>query len=90
MRKTHSYLKTNRKKRILRDAPKSCDTNKIRFKKKRLCLKCGKKFLSKGPYNRICEKCGSINERIATSTYSVSSKPSDEPNLLEDRFYELN
>ncbi len=90
MKNTYSRLKSNRKKRVLRDTPEYCDSNKIRFKKKRLCLKCGKKFLSQGPYNRICEKCGSINERISTSTYSVSSKPSDEPNSLEKRFYGLN
>lgn len=59
-------------------------------KKKRLCLKCGKKFLSKGPYNRICEKCGMMNERIASSSYSISSKPSDEASVLEKKFYGLN
>ena len=27
----------------------------------RTCLKCGKKFGSKGPGNRICKKCTRIN-----------------------------
>lgn len=30
--------------------------------KKRTCLMCGKKFLSKGPHNRRCKKC---NQKIA-------------------------
>jgi hypothetical protein len=28
------------------------------------CLSCGKKFLSEGPYNRICAKCNLKNEKI--------------------------
>ncbi|GAX60094.1 DNA repair exonuclease [Candidatus Scalindua japonica] len=35
------------------------------------CLKCGKKFHSEGPYNRICNKCNLINERTRANTYSV-------------------
>jgi|688.fasta_scaffold910160_2 hypothetical protein len=27
----------------------------------RVCLKCGEKFLSRGPANRICKKCARIN-----------------------------
>ncbi len=75
MRKKHNSLKSDRKRKTLRDTSLTCDTNKIWSKKKRLCLKCGKKFLSKRPYNRICEECSLKNERIAFRTHSVSSKP---------------
>jgi len=90
MKNNSSYLKPNRKKMKLRDAPKGCNTTKIGLKKKRACLKCGNQFLSKGPYNRICDKCGLMNERVASSTYSVSEKSSSESNTLEKRFYGLN
>lgn len=90
MKNTTSYLKLNRKKMKLREVPEGFSTIKTGLKKKRACLKCGKQFLSKGPYNRICDKCGLMNERVASSAYSVSEKPSSEPNSLEKRFYGLN
>lgn len=89
MKKNSSCLSSNRKKRVFKDIPKY-NTSRKRFKKKRYCLKCRKQFLSKGPYNRICEKCSLINERIASDTYSVSSESSIKPNLVEEQFYELN
>jgi hypothetical protein len=90
MKNTSNYLKPKKIKLKLRDIPKDCGTIKAGLRKKRACLKCGKLFLSKGPYNRICEKCGLMNERIASSTYSVSEKPSSESSPLEKRFYGLN
>ena len=90
MKSNTSYLKPNRKKMRLRDAPKGFSTTKTGLKKKRVCLKCGKQFLSKGAYNRICDKCGLMNERVASSSYSVSEKSSSESNSLEKRFYGLN
>ncbi len=33
-------------------------------KTKRVCLKCRKKFPSTGPFNRVCDKCRCINERV--------------------------
>ena len=33
----------------------------------RNCLKCGHDFLSKSPYNRICDKCSAINKLVAHS-----------------------
>jgi hypothetical protein len=90
MKNTTSYLKLHRKKMKSREVPERFNTTKSGLKKKRDCLKCGKQFLSKGPYNRICEKCGLMNERVASSTYSVSEKPSSESNTLEKRFYGLN
>ncbi len=90
MRNNTSYVKLNRKKVKSREVPKGFSTTKTGLEKKRACLKCGKQFLSKGPYNRICDKCGLMNERVASSTYSVSEKSSSEPSSLEKRFYGLN
>lgn len=90
MKNNTSYVKLNRKKMKSKEVPKGLSTTKTGLKKKRRCLKCGKQFLSKGPYNRICDKCGLMNERVASSTYSVSDKSSSESNTLEKRFYGLN
>ena len=75
MRKNHNSLKSGRKRKTLIDTSLGCDTNKFGSKKKRLCLKCGEKFLSECPYNRICKECSLTNERIALHTHSVSSEP---------------
>jgi hypothetical protein len=90
MKNTTSYLKLNRKKTKSKEVSRGFSITKAGLKKKRACLKCGKQFLSKGPYNRICDKCGLMNERVASSAYSVSEKPSSESNSLEKRFYGLN
>lgn len=90
MRNNTSYVKLNRKKVKSREVHKGFSTTKTGLKKKRACLKCRKQFLSKGPYNRICDKCGLMNERVASSIYSVSEKSSSEPGSLEKRFYGLN
>ncbi len=86
MRKNHNSLKSTRKRKTLRDTSCSCDADKFWSKRGRLCLKCGEKFLSECPYNRICEKCSLINEEIALKTYSVSSKPSGEEDSLSCYF----
>lgn len=90
MKNTSSYLSSNKKKRILKDSPRDYNTSRTKLKKKRLCLKCGKKFQSKGPYNRLCEKCILINERVAAGIYSVSSSSPDESSYFEDKLYEYN
>ena len=87
MKNTSGYLISNRKKKGLRENP---NISRARLQKKRLCLKCGKKFTSKGLYNRICERCSLLNERMATGTYSVGNTTSNKPDILEARLYELN
>jgi hypothetical protein len=82
MRKNHNSLKSDRKRKTLRDTSLSCDTNKFESMKERLCLKCGEKLLGECPYNHICEKCSLINEKIALKTFSVSSKPFGEEDPL--------
>ncbi len=90
MKNNTNHIKLNRKKMKSSGVPEGFSTTKTGLKKKRACLKCGNQFLSKGPYNRICDKCGLMNERVASSTYSVSEKSSSEPSSLEKRFYGLN
>ncbi len=88
MRKNHNSLKSDRKRKTLRDTSLSRDNNKNRSKKKRMCLKCGEKFLSECSYNRICEKCSLTNEEIALHTHSVSLKHLGEEDPLSRYFPE--
>ncbi len=57
MRENHNSSKTDKKRETLKDTSLTYDTNKFGSKKSRLCFKCGEKFLSIGPYNRLCVKC---------------------------------
>jgi len=82
--------KPKSKKMKLKDRGEGIGTKGTGLKQKRICLKCGEKFPSKGPYNRICDKCSSINERVATNVYAVKESPPSEPNTLEKRFYGQN
>jgi len=90
MESVSKYSKPKSKKMKLKDTNKGGSTKEVGLRQKRTCLKCGEKFPSKGPYNRICDKCGAINERVASSTYSVRKSPVSEPNTLEKRFYGQN
>ena len=74
MNKNHNNLKSDRKRRTSRDTSLTCDTNKFGSKKKRLCLKCGEKFLNRHPYNCICEQCSLKNKRIGLKTFYANSK----------------
>jgi hypothetical protein len=42
-------------------------------REKRICMKCGKKFPSTGPYNRICDKCNTMNERVASTGFKMAA-----------------
>ena len=90
MKSVSECSKPNSKKMKLKDTSKEAYTKVTGLKQKRICLKCGEKFPSKGPYNRICDKCSSMNERVATSTYAVRESPPSEPSALEKRFYGQN
>ncbi len=90
MRNVSNYSKPNSRKMKRKDTNKGCDSKVINLKQMRICLKCGEKFPSKGPYNRICDKCSSMNERVASSTYAIGKSPAPEPNSLEKRFYGQN
>ncbi len=82
MRRNHNSLKSDRKRKTLRDTSLTSDTNKFWSKKSRSCLKCGKEFLSIGPYNRLCEKYVSQ----AWKTFRVSSEPLDEEDPISRYF----
>ncbi len=41
---------------------------------RRNCLKCGKRFDSRGPGNRICRKCRKINNRLGYIPETVMQK----------------
>jgi Zn finger protein HypA/HybF involved in hydrogenase expression len=90
MKSVSEYSKPKSKKIKSNNTTKSAYTKVTGVKQKRMCLKCGEKFPSKGPYNRICDKCSSMNERVATSTYAVRESVPSEPSALEKRFYGQN
>ncbi len=90
MKSVSSYSKLNRKKMKTKETNTGGVATGSSLKQKRTCLKCGGKFPSKGPYNRICDKCSSMNERVAKSTYAVRNNAPSDSNTLEKRFYGLN
>ncbi len=90
MKNVSNYSKPNRKKIKIKDTNEGNGAIGTELRQKRMCLKCGEKFPSKGPYNRICDKCSSVNERVASSTYAVRKNAPSEPNTLEKRFYGQN
>ncbi len=90
MKRVSSYSKTNRKKMELKNTSEEASTKAISSKQKRVCLKCGEKFPSKGPHNRVCDKCSSMNERVANSTYAVRESSSPESSVAEKRVYGFN
>jgi hypothetical protein len=74
-----TYIEENE----LKDNPDNFNTPVNRLHKKRLCLKCGKKFLSQGHHNRICVKCELINNRVRAGTYPVSLRFEEITNYAE-------
>ena len=90
MKSISNCSKPNRKKMKLEAVSKEASTKVVSLKQNRVCLKCGEKFPSKGPYNRVCDKCSSMNERVANSTYAVRESSSPESSAAEKRFYGFN
>lgn len=84
MRNYSGCSSTNIEENELKDKPDNFNTPVNRLHKKRLCLKCGEKFLSQGHHNRICVRCGLSNERIRTSSYALSMRLSDVMNYVEE------
>lgn len=62
-----NVLKKGKKKRKKYKSVAVCSGNHLAkykaVKYKRRCLKCGKKFIGMGPYNRICDSCSVVNSR---------------------------
>ncbi len=90
MRNTSDCLSSIIEEKELKGKPDNFNTPMGRLQKKRLCLKCGKKFLSKWHHNRICVKCSLINERISAGTYSVSLSFAKVMNCVEEHLCEHN
>ncbi len=90
MKSVSDYSKPRSKNMKLKETNEGSSTKVVSLKQKRVCLKCGEKFPSKGPYNRVCDKCSSMNERVANSTYAVRESPPSESSAVEKRFYGLN
>ncbi len=78
MENNYRCLNSDKVSRSLKKVSESHDSNKRNLKKRRLCLKCGNKFLSIGPHNRLCENCASTNSKLAMNTFCVTSKHLDE------------
>ncbi len=69
----YRYFVLNRERRRLRNGSGCYDTEKISLKKSRVCLKCGMKFSSSNPHNRLCDKCTSTNSRIEYRAFRADS-----------------
>jgi len=72
MRNGYNRSNANREEREIECNPGNCNITVRRLEKKRSCLKCGKNFSSKGPYNRICVKCDLMNEKTGVTRYSLT------------------
>ncbi len=77
MKNDYRYFELNRERRRLRNASRYYGREEICLKKRRLCLKCGMKFPSSGPYHRVCEKCASTNSRVSYRAFRVGSTDFD-------------
>ena len=60
----------------------------------RTCLGCGKPFLSEGPWNRICKRCGRRDtrrapQRVPPNVLGAAGPPADEPCLDEEDFADV-
>jgi len=53
--------------------------------KPRTCLKCGQRFLSEGPWNRICRKCAEDNEHVRRHLGKLSYVKGNPVNLTRRR-----
>ncbi len=74
MRNNYSCLEPNKERSVSRDVPGYYDTGIKVIKRNRLCLKCGKRFLSTGSHNRLCKTCISTNKTVVPKLYHVSSE----------------
>ncbi|MDR4497344.1 MAG: hypothetical protein MRK02_05370 [Candidatus Scalindua sp.] len=90
MKNISKCINGNRKENEPVSSHKKIRRFKSKTKKKRICLRCEKQFVSEGPYNRICDKCRLANERIATSVYSINGPSAEIKNFVEKELHKLN
>ncbi len=72
MKKNYKLSKTTSDEGKTNYKPEYYNVKVSKFENKRSCLKCGEKFHSNGPQNRICKDCNFTNLRIGPSSYSLS------------------
>ncbi len=72
MKKNYKLSKTVRGEGETKYKPEYYNIKVSKGEKKRSCLKCGSKFHSNGPENRICTKCNLTNLRIGQVLYSLN------------------
>ncbi len=59
------------------------------LEKKRVCLKCGKKFKSVSPYNRVCERCSAINNRVCErGCHKTGNSPNSSRRMIDSGLVE--
>lgn len=51
-------------------------------KAERSCLMCGKKFVSRGPHNRRCQKCNQRIDQAAENTFYMPTVYTNEGSVL--------
>ncbi|MDR4504681.1 MAG: hypothetical protein MRK01_07815 [Candidatus Scalindua sp.] len=90
MKNISKCININRKESKSKETHKVCKPARRKSKEKRYCLRCDKKFISEGPYNRICDKCRIANERIASSVYSINGASVEPKHLVENGLHKLN
>ncbi|KAA3608603.1 MAG: hypothetical protein D8M57_09000 [Candidatus Scalindua sp. AMX11] len=86
MRNSYNHPNTDKNKRETKDQPYHLGVPMTREQKKRVCLTCGKRFLSKFPHNRICAHCNMINNTIIAEEHSVTIRSED----LAENHYEMS
>lgn len=84
--KKHVVNYSNNLKSYHRNPSPEIEAEQEKTRKMRLCLKCDppKKFLSNGPWNRVCEKCNHINERVFKKEHASKNSNRDIKPILED------
>ena len=89
MRNTYNNLNAKKKEGEIKGSPYHFRAPVSREHKKRLCLTCGKRFLSKCPHNRICVNCSLDNQTIRADVYSVSFGLEELTHGMEEHLFEL-
>ncbi|GAB64243.1 MAG: hypothetical protein DWB56_10835 [Candidatus Jettenia sp.] len=51
-------------------------------KAERSCLMCGRKFISRGPHNRRCQKCNQRIDQAAENTFYMPTVYTNEGSVL--------
>ena len=71
------YVNTRKAKLRQRDRHKAAYRRRCPQAGPRECLRCGKRFDSEGPWNRLCGKCSDDKEREGRPSYSTATLPEE-------------